>query len=195
MRVFPGRILDFQRPGAWLPLPSFLPWEALLDPSPSRPPLAKKLMRGAEFQKGRPVVMGRVRPGCVRVWKLGTRAGRVKQKRWARIIFPSLHLPPIPLSFFKLTTLFLLGFFFSLPLIYCSTKFRFLCEFLVFEANVQFWNYLASETDKVKVTKGKSQTFKEVFKTHNKLCTRCSLKYKWSSISGFVFLPNFLFSL
>lgn len=114
---------------------------------------------------------------------------------WAKVIFPFLHSSSAAHPTVPLTNHFLCFCWdFSSSLVCCSTKFGFSWAVLVSKANVQFWNCLASETDKLKITKEKSN-FQEVFKTQNKLGSRCSLTYKRSPISVFVYVLNFIFTL
>lgn len=148
----------------------------------------------SEFQKGKTMMMGRVTWGCVSLKARSLRWQR-KPEALGQGYLSSLLFTCFPFHCLFWTTLFISPgiFFFPSPLIYCSTKFRSLCAIPVFEANVQFWNYLASKTDKGNFAI--FTNFQKVFKTHNKLCSRCSLKYTWSSISSFVSLPNFILSL
>lgn len=65
---------------------------------------------------------------------------------------------------------------FSSPLVDGNTTFKFLCAVLVSEANVQFG--IVQLVKQSKNNKGKVTNLQEVFKTHQKSCSRCTLKYK-----------------
>lgn len=126
------------------------------------------------------MVMGRVTWGCV---SLKARSSRWQSKPEAlgQGYLSFLLFTCFPFHCLLLTTLFISSgifffFFFPSPLIYHSTKFRSLCAILAFEANVQFWNYLASETDKVKIAKEKLQTFRKSLK----LIINCAPDVLWN---------------
>lgn len=152
----------------------------------------------AEPREGRPLGDGEVQTQCMSLEArlLRSLASRVRSDSGPRssFLFFIVHLLPIHPTV-PLTNHFLC-FCWDFPssLVCCSTKFGFSWAVLVSKANVQFWNCLASETDKLKITKEKSN-FQEVFKTQNKLGSRCSLTYKRSPISVFVYVLNFIFTL
>lgn len=137
-----------------------------------------RLCERSEFQKGKTMMMGRVTWGCV---SLKARSSRWQRKPEAlgQGYLSSLLFTCFPFHCLLWTTLFIspgIFFFFPSPLIYYSTKFRSLCAIPVFEANVQFWNYLASKTDTVKIAKEKSQTFRKSLK----LIINCAPDVLWN---------------
>lgn len=120
------------------------------------------LRTGAEFQEGRPEWWGSsevVRAG------LGARRycglGLAESTQTPAKVFPVLHSPPAANFTVFLWSLPFISTGICPPLVHCSTRFRFLCAILVSGANVQFWNCLATEADKVKITE-ESQNFRSL---------------------------------
>lgn len=194
-------LLIFRKPGAWFPLPGGLPWALHLQVSTCQATRVRTLWVPGGQARGDGDLHARymsleARHCC----GLGPAEWTSDSRPRSSFLCFQIHLLLTSLSSSNHSLCFYGDF--SSPLVHCRTKFRFSCMILVSKANVQFWNCWASETDKVKITKkkrrlknNKSHKISEVFNTHKKSDSRCSLKYKLSPVLVFVYISDFFFSL